>query len=80
MAQWVRALAALPAHLVSTLSMHVLVHKSLNSSSRGSDALFWLLWALHACGTQTQTQAKHSYMLPKSYCYCDETPQPKQLG
>ena len=28
--------------------------------AKGSDALFWPLWALHACGELTYTQAKHS--------------------
>ena len=30
-----------------------------NSHSKGSDALFWLPWALYTHGAQTYMQAKH---------------------
>jgi|UPI00001F6C88 hypothetical protein len=29
--------------------------------AKGSDALFWPLWALHACGELTYMQARHSH-------------------
>jgi hypothetical protein len=40
MAQWLRALAALSEVLSSVPSTHVAAH-NCNSSSRGSDPLFW---------------------------------------
>ena len=48
-------LAALPEDRGSIPSTHLAVHNHLavNSSSRGSVALFWSLWALHAGGAQT---------------------------
>ena len=33
-----------------------------NSSSRGSDALFWPPWALHTCGAQTYIQAGKTFI------------------
>jgi hypothetical protein len=55
MAQWLRALACrhnVTEGLGSVLSTHTVAHKHLESSSRGSDILFWPPWALYACGVQ----------------------------
>lgn len=37
-----------------------------NSSSRGSTALFWRLWKLHACGAQTYMYTRHSHTRNKN--------------
>jgi hypothetical protein len=41
MAQWLRALAALPEDLGWIPSTHMVATTICSSSSRGSDALFW---------------------------------------
>jgi hypothetical protein len=46
MAQWLRALAPFPQDLDLIPSTHVGIN-NCTSSSRGSRALFWPLWALH---------------------------------
>ena len=54
MAQQSKALAALPEDLGSVTSTYMGAHNL-------SNALFWPLWALHTCDTQTYMQAKQSY-------------------
>ena len=45
MAQWLRALAALPENLGSIPSIHVAAHKYLKLSSKAADNHFWPLQA-----------------------------------
>lgn len=60
MAPQLRAMSAFPEDLVSIPSSHWLSTTEVcNSNPRESDALFWLLLALHACGAQIDIQAKH---------------------
>ena len=52
-AQQLRALAALPEMQTlfpAPMGLFTTIH---SSSSRGSDALFWLQWSLHTRGPQT---------------------------
>lgn len=53
----VRALSDLPGHLGLIPRNHMV---ALNSSSRGSDAIFWLCGvAKHTCGAYIHVQAKY---------------------
>lgn len=41
-------------------NIHMVAYNQLcNSSSKGFDALFWCLWALHTHDTHVYMQAKH---------------------
>jgi hypothetical protein len=44
MAQWLRALPALPKDLGLNPSTPMVAHSHFSLSSRGFDALFWSLW------------------------------------
>ena len=57
MAQWLRALAVLAENLGSHTATHNLL---LTPIPRGSDALFWPPWALHACGAHNPHSDKAS--------------------
>jgi hypothetical protein len=63
MAQQLRTLAALAEDLglVSSMQMAWWLTAAYNFSSRRSDTLFWLPWALHAHDAYTQRWAKHPY-------------------
>jgi hypothetical protein len=52
MAQWLRALAALPEVLVGVSASTWLLTTTCTSSSRGSDALSWPSWVLQVYGAQ----------------------------
>lgn len=57
MAQWLRGFSDLPGNLGLIPRNHVVAH---DSSSRGSDAIFWLSGvAKHTCGTYTLMKAKY---------------------
>ena len=53
-----KARSALAFYLGLVPSTHMEAYNHLNSSSRGSDFLFWLPVALHTCDSYTQ---KHSH-------------------
>jgi hypothetical protein len=63
--QQFRTLAAFVEKLDLVTSRYIGVH-ICNSSSRGSDALFWLPQALHSYDTHASIQAKYSYMCTKN--------------
>ena len=58
MAQGLKVLAALAEDPGSNPSTHI-VDPNCNSSFRGSETLFWPLWAWHTLATQTYVQAKN---------------------
>ena len=59
MAQWLRALPALPEDQGSIPSMQLQEMTTIcDSSCTGYDALFWHFKALNACGAQTHS-SKH---------------------
>jgi hypothetical protein len=59
MAGWLRALVAFLEDVGSILCTLLWLTTICNSSSKGSDALFWSLQALHAYGANIYGQAKH---------------------
>lgn len=61
-AQQLRTLVALPKTRGSIHSIHMESDIIFNFSSKGYGTLFWLLQALHTCGTQACVQAKHPYL------------------
>lgn len=61
-AQQLRTLVALPKTRGSIHSIHMESDIIFNFSSKGYGTLFWLLQALHTCGTQACVQAKHPYI------------------
>ena len=68
MAQTLREMAALEEDQgLSTASTWRLT-TTCNSSSSGSNALFWPVLSLYVCGAHTYTQAKHvKYVLIHTY-------------
>jgi hypothetical protein len=66
MVQRLRALAALPGSPGSFLEPSKQTATIGNASSRGSDALFWPLQALHAHGEQTHPLSKQKLSRLKS--------------
>jgi hypothetical protein len=56
MGQWLRALAALTEEQ-SIVPIWRLT-TTFNSSSRGSNSLFWPLWELHTCESLSSMQSK----------------------
>lgn len=65
MVHWLRALATLAEDLGSTPSTHTWLTNAHSSISRGSEAHFWPLSALHVCGTHIY-EGKHSYTSNKN--------------
>jgi hypothetical protein len=61
MAQWLRKLTALAENKSMILGAHIRLPDTNDLSSRGSDTLFWMLWALysHAHNMYTYT---HTYI------------------
>jgi hypothetical protein len=83
MALLLRALAALPEDLGSTLRTHSWFTKVSNSSFRESDALLWLLWALYISGAQTyawETLTNALFVLSQSMSEMTKSCDQKQLG
>lgn len=66
MFQWLKTLAVLPENLGLNSTTHMEAHSCYNSSSKGSDARFWLPGVLHTCGTLTYTQVRHWYTKNKN--------------
>jgi hypothetical protein len=64
MAQGLKVLAALAEDPGSNPSTHI-VDPNCNSSFRGSETLFWPLWAWHTLATQTYVQAKKNQKTKK---------------
>lgn len=60
MAQLLRTLAALAEFSSLFPSTHMAANNVHNSSSRGTDTLFWPLLALHNMYTFTYMQTEHS--------------------
>lgn len=61
MVQLLRAVVTLAEGLGLVHRMRISANNHCNSSSRDSDALFCPQWALHAPGSQTYLQTKHSF-------------------
>jgi hypothetical protein len=61
-AQHLRTLATLSDDQSLAPSTHTGELSVYNSSSRSSDALFWILWALHEHGTHTDKQ-ENTYII-----------------
>lgn len=59
--QQLRALAALAEDPDLVSSTHMTAQNQLQGISRGSDALFWPLMALHTCDAQTFMKANYLY-------------------
>lgn len=62
MTPWLRSPAALQDDLGSVSSSYTRVTTNYNSRSRRSDALFWLLWELHAQGAEVCMYTQHSHI------------------